>query len=471
MGDLMVDVEMLRAIPLFAGMKDDQLVWLSELIEMKEVKPGEMLLREGDTWGDFYVVLSGQVQVIKNAAGGDHRVVATAGAGDFMGEMSLLTGSPHSASARATQPTILVKVDPDTFSGMITSCSSVAAILLRTLAERTKKNEASARQDEKMAALGTLSAGFAHQLNNPASAATRAASQMRKTLTQINGYAMKFMYMQIDDSVVDFIAAFQRKVIEQASLPHYLEPLVQSDLEEAMSTWMDSHGLEDAWRIAPTFVAAGLTVEQLNEVTARLDDEMLCDLLLWIEGTLAGIGLLRSIEQSTIRISELIGSIKGYSYMDQAPLQEVDVHEGIENTLAVLGYKMTDYIRIIRLYDTKLPRILAYGGELNQVWTNVLDNAIDALGGKGEIMISTWRDGDGIVVEMADNGAGIPLNVVSRIWEPFFTTKDPATHPGLGLEVVWRLVKAHRGEISVKSQAGDTRFTVRLPLRFSDSPY
>jgi signal transduction histidine kinase len=467
----MIDTALLRAIPLFAGMGDDQMIWLAERIALREVPPNELILREGDAWGDFFVVLSGQVQVIKNAAGGDQRVVATAGAGDFMGEMSLLTGSPHSASARTTQPTILVQVDPDTFSGMITSCSSVAAILLRTLAERTKKNEASARQDEKMAALGTLSAGFAHQLNNPASAATRAAAQMRRTLTQINGFAMKFMYEHIDDSVVDYIGAFQRSVVEQASQPRYRDPITQNDLEEAMATWMESHGLDDAWRVAPTFVAAGLTVEQLNEAAARLEDRLLCDLLLWVEGTLTGIGLLRSIEQSTIRISELINSIKGYSYMDQAPLQEVDVHEGIENTLAVLGYKMTENIRIIRLYDTKLPRVLAYGGELNQVWTNILDNAIDALGSKGEIMISTWRDGDGVVVEIADNGPGIPPNVITRIWEPFFTTKDPATHPGLGLEVAWRLVKGHRGNIAVQSQPGDTRFTVRLPLRFSNSPY
>lgn len=471
MGVPMIDIEMLRAIPLFAGMSEDQLRWLAGELELLDVEAGTTLLREGDPWGDFYVVLSGQVQVIKNAASGDQRVVATTGAGDFMGEMSLLTGSPHSASARTTQPTMLVKVSSDTFQSMITSCSSVAAILLRTLAERTKKNEAAARQDEKMAALGTLSAGFAHQLNNPASAATRAAAQMRKILSQINGFAMKFMYMQIPDSIVDYIGAFQRKVIDQASQPHYLDPLQQSDLEEAMSAWMESHGLEDAWRVAPTFVAAGLTVDQLNEVAAHLDDRMLCDLLLWIEGTLASISLLRSIEQSTLRISELIGSIKGYTYMDQAPLQELDVHEGIENTLAVLGHKMTDYIRIIRLYDTNLPRIIAYGGELNQIWTNILDNAIDAVNGKGEIIVSSWRENDGVVVEIADNGEGIPPQVLSRIWEPFFTTKDPAKHPGLGLEVVYRLVKGHRGDVSVVSKPGDTRFTVRLPLRFSDSPY
>lgn len=467
-----IETETLRALPLFAEMSEEQLAWLGEQVEICQAEPGEVLLREGDEWGNFYVVLEGQLQVFKNAFAGDQIVLATAGMGGFFGEMSLLTGSPHSASVRALSSTRLVKMSPATFSSMITTCSSVAAILLRTLAERTKNNEAIMRQGEKMAALNTLSAGLAHQLNNPASAATRAASQVRRTLTQINGLAMKFMYADLDAPLLDYVAGFQQRVTERASQPRYIDALTQSDLEEAMTAWMEAHGLDEAWRVAPTFIAAGLTESDLEEAAARLDDRLLCDLLLWVEGTLAAIGLVRSIEQSTLRISELVQTVKAYSFMDEAPLQEIDIHEGLENTIIILGHKLTDLVRIARRYDTDLPRVLAYGSQLNQVWTSVLDNAIDAIEGKGEITISTWQEGEMVVVEIADSGCGIPPANLSRIFEPFFTTKPQHTGSmGLGLEIVYRVVRAHKGNVRVMSQPGDTRFQVRLPLRFSEQPH
>jgi signal transduction histidine kinase len=463
----MIAIETLRSIPLFAGMTDEQLIWLADAIQLVEVEPGEVLLREGDERGDFFVVLRGEVQVFKNAYGGDQVVLATAGEGGFMGEMSLLTGSPHSASVRATMPSVLVRVEPAVFSSMITTCSSVAAILLRTLAERTKANEALMRQGEKMAALGTLSAGLAHQLNNPASAAARAASQMRRSLIQVNGLSIKFLYQHLNDDLVDYIAAFQRRVVDQASQTRYLPPLVQSDLEEQMIGWLESHGVEDGWRLAPTFVAAGLTVEQLEDAASRFDEGLLCDILMWVEGTLAAVGLLTSVEQSTLRVAELVQAVKAYSFMDQAPLQDVNVHEGIDNSIIILGHKLGDHVRIIRHYDPDLPRILAYGSELNQVWTNIIDNAVDAVEGKGEIRITTWREAEGIVVEIADNGTGIAPEIQSRIFEPFFTTKPQDRGMGLGLDIVYRVVKGHKGDIRVTSQPGDTRFQVRLPLRFS----
>jgi signal transduction histidine kinase len=462
----MIDVKMLEGIPLFASLSDERLRWLATVACESLIHPGEVLLREGDPCDNFYVVLDGELQVVKNSYGGEQLLLASLRRGAFLGEMSLLTGKPHNASVRATRDSTLLVLNPPAFNETIKSCSSVALSVAQALAERAQTNEGMIRQREKIAALGTLSAGLAHQLNNPASAATRAAVQMHKTLLDMDMLAIKLMRLGLSTEQIDAFEHFQQAVLAKAVKARRLDPLTQSDLEEAMIVWMDKHHIEESWRLAPTFVSAGITLEHLDEIAATIDNDLLDELLTWIEGTLTGVSLLRSIEQSAARISELVNAIKSYSYMDEAPLQEIDIHEGLDNTLIIIGHRLGEGIDVVRQYDPMLPRVMAYGSELNQVWTHLLDNACDAIDGRGRITIRTWQEDDDIVVEIGDNGAGIAPDIQTRIFEPFFTTKSVGMGTGLGLDIVYRIVKAHRGDVRlVYSRPGDTRFQVRLPLR------
>lgn len=459
----MIDVTMLEGIALFAELPDERRRWLAHMATASMIHPGDVLLREGDPCDNFYVLLDGELQVIKNSYGGEQLVLASLERGAFLGEMSLLTGKPHNASVRAIRDSSLMVLSPPAFNETIKSCSSVALAVAQALAERAQNNEGMIRQREKIAALGTLSAGLAHQLNNPASAAARAAGQMHKTLMDMDVLAIKLMRLGLPSEQIDAFEHFQRVVLAQAVRARRLDPLAQSDLEEAMIGWLDEHNIDEGWKLAPTFVSAGMSVEHLDEIASRIDNSLLDELLFWIEGTLTGVGLLRSIEQSAMRISELVNAVKSYSYMDEAPLQEIDIREGLDNTLIVMGHRLGEGIEIIRQYDPTLPRVLAYGSELNQVWTNLIDNACDALDGHGTITLRTWQEDDDILVEIGDNGPGIAPEIQSRIFEPFFTTKPVGMGTGLGLDIVYRIVRAHRGDVRlIHSQPGDTRFQVRL---------
>jgi signal transduction histidine kinase len=257
----------------------------------------------------------------------------------------------------------------------------------------------------------------------------------------------------------------ERTAIERAKQLPPLDALAQSDREETLTTWLDEHGVVDGWKLAATLVEAGLDTSHLDTIVEHIEAEPLTAVLTWLGATLATVRLLDEIEQSTARVSDLVTAIKEYTYMDQAPQQEVDVHAGIESTLTILGYKLKKGIGVTRTYDLDLPHIPAYGSELNQVWTNLIDNAIDAMGGQGQLAIRTSREGAYVQVEIADTGPGIPADIQSHIFEPFFTTKDVGKGSGLGLDTAYRtVVGRHHGDITVSSEPGDTRFQVRLPI-------
>ena len=247
--------------------------------------------------------------------------------------------------------------------------------------------------------------------------------------------------------------------------PPALDPLAQSDAEDDLSAWLEARGVEDGWRMAPTLVGAGLSLRELETLPGGLAPAALSTLLAYLEATLAATALAGEVEVSAQRISTLVKAVKDYSYMDQAPLQQVDLHEGLENTLSILGHKLRGGIVVKRAYDRTLPRVCAYGSELNQVWTNIIDNAVDAMDGRGTLTISTARDGDSATVRIADSGPGMPPEVQARIFEPFYTTKGVGQGTGLGLDISFRVVvNRHHGDIGVESRPGGTRFTVRLPL-------
>ncbi len=326
------------------------------------------------------------------------------------------------------------------------------------------RQEEDMRQTEKMSALGKLSAGLAHELNNPAAAARRGAEQLGGTLDHLNAHAVKLGAHGLSGAQWERLTSVQGAVTGRSVEPSD-DPLAQADREAAVGQWLDSHGVADHWQLAPALSAAGLDPDALERIGDQVPAHALADAVAWIGESLVGSELAGTIAESTARISDLVAAVKSYSYMDQAREQEIDIHEGIENTITILGHKVKRGVTVTREYDRTIPKLLIAGGELNQVWTNLLDNAIDAAGPEGDVRIRTSREEDWLVVEIADNGPGIPADVQPKIFDPFFTTKEVGEGAGLGLDVARRIVTERLGgEIGFESQPGDTRFWVRLRL-------
>lgn len=324
------------------------------------------------------------------------------------------------------------------------------------------------KQQEKMMALGKLSAGLAHELNNPAAAARRAAQSLRDTLPTVQAQTLQLGGLNLNAHQINMLAAFQQRLTAPTAPPVPLPPLEQSAREDEIGAWLAAHEIPAAWKIAPAFVTAGISGDDLAALAEQFSAAQLVLVLHWLHGTLENAGLLVIIQESTQRISELVAAIKAYSHMDQAPLQEVNLIQGLESTLTVLRHKLRN-VRVVREYDPNLPLIQARGGELNQVWTNLIDNAIDAMHGEGEITVITRAADHFVMVEIADNGPGIPPEVMPRLFEPFFTTKEVGVGTGLGLDISYRIIQQHHGTIEVQSQPGRTRFIVRLPRKAADS--
>jgi signal transduction histidine kinase len=314
-----------------------------------------------------------------------------------------------------------------------------------------------------MAALGKLSAGLAHELNNPAAAAQRAADQLRQATREA-----QLLALEHDGRFSAAGRAALAKLLSEAeaiSASH--DPLTLSDREDELGDWLDERGFEEAWELVPT-LAASFEARRLEELAAEIGDEPLKDAVEWLAATLEITGLAADVSRCAARISELVGAMKRYTYMDRATIGEVDVREGIDDTLAVLAHKLGG-LSVTREYEEGLPTVRANGSELNQVWTNLIDNAADAVDGRGRIGIRVFRDEGYVVVEVSDSGPGIPRHVRDRIFEPFFTTKDVGEGSGLGLDVVRRVVSGHGGEVSLRSEPGETTFRVQLPMDVRES--
>ncbi|MGO8677859.1 MAG: ATP-binding protein [Limisphaerales bacterium] len=452
----------LRSTPLFSGLTDAQLGCIPPG-EVIEAPAGTVLASEGERTGFFYMILAGEVRVTR-IYDRQEILLGVSKPGNHMGEIPLLLEIPWAAAARVSKPAKLFRLTEESFWLMLGGCQAVAREIFRTAANRIHNFEGYTQQREKLASLGTMAAGLAHELNNPAAAARRAAAHLQETTDRVQAFLCKLTKALSHEHWQHLLAASEDALDRLATAPA-LGDLERSDRAEAIAQWLEARGVATAWELAPTFVRAGLDLAWLEQIAARLPAASQAQALGWLEARLNLKSLVSQIEQSTTRIADMVKAVKSYSYMDQSPMQEIDVHEGIESTLTMLGHKLKN-VTLVRAFDLSAPRIMAYGGELNQVWTNLIDNAIDAVKGAGRICVGTCREDNQLVVEIVDNGPGIPLDVQSHLFEPFFTTKSVGSGTGLGLIISNRIVAdRHGGEIEFESRPGETRFKVRLPLR------
>ncbi|MBD2435886.1 ATP-binding protein [Nostoc sp. FACHB-110] len=463
-------LDALRQVSLFAQLTNEQLQWLSDHGQELCLIPEEYIALEGEPVDNFYVLIAGEIEFTKTV-GNVERQIMTFGAGTYTGhELILLEAPHHLVNVRAVKPSYMLKWDTTTFWQMLTTCPSITRDLLIIAAQRVQILESMSQHHQKLIALGTLAAGLAHELNNPATAVVRGAKYLHQVFHQLPALGLKLNHWQMTQQQLMFVENLLQTVTLHAASPCELDDLLaQSDREQEIMTWLDLNNVPDGWKIVSALVRGGLDTSSLDRIVENLPPESLAEVLALLESTLSGIELLDEIEQSSGRISELVKAIKEYSYMDQAPMQEVDIHQGIESTLTILGHKLKNGIAIIRDYDQSLPLVSVYGSELNQVWTNLIDNAIDAMNGQGQIKIRTARENKCVLVEIANNGPAIPPEIQQRIFEPFFTTKGVGQGTGLGLVISYRIIEKHKGEIRLFSEPGNTRFQVILPISLTET--
>jgi len=457
--------DFLKKVPLFADLPDGDLEQLCRWVEDVTLDPGEVLFEEGSEGDRAYVVRDGELEIIKHDAANREVLLAVLESGEILGEMSLLENTPRTASVRARTQTTLLAIRPEQLDQLFDSSPSAARSMLHTVTARWRATESMLRQSEKMAQLGTMSAGMAHELNNPAAAAQRGAAQLEDGVSTMQQAQLKFVGLNLSDEQFSQLAPLDQRAEEAASNPSDLDSLARSDLEYELETWLEDAGFSEVWDLAPSLANMHYAPGELSALAEKFSEEQLPAVLEWVIASYNVYSLLEEIKQGAGRISEIVKSLKTYVYLDQGPVQEVDVHEGLDNTLVLMRGKLKGGITVHREYGENVPRIEAYGSELNQVWTNLIDNAADAMDGQGTLTIRTSSEGNEVIVEIEDNGPGIPPEIVGKIFDPFFTTKAVGKGTGLGLNITYNIIRQkHRGDISVQSEPGSTRFIVRLPI-------
>ena len=460
-------VEALRRVQVFADLPDEQLQWFADNSEDRRFAAGEVMFRKGDKPEAMVVYLQGEVHSYWDES--DHDIVYIAQAGDQKTEVSGMLPFSRMTSFQVTGYAVtdvrLLWFPVKHFPEMMQRMPLLTERLVGIMSDRVRESTTLDQQQDKLMALGKLSAGLAHELNNPAAGATRAANDLIETLKELRAVDMRLCAHELTDKQQESIFDFEKKAIEHTATAKQLNSLDQSDREDEVSDWLESHGVEEGWKLSANLVEAGMDSAALEQLLGEIPAGTTADVLARVNCQLAAAKLASEIKTATARISELVGAIKEYSYMDQAKVQELDIHKGLDNTLLILKYKLKKKdITVTRDYAESLPLIKAYGSELNQVWTNLIVNAVDAMSNGGKLKVRTKREPTDILVEIRDNGAGIPASARSRIFEPFFTTKPVGEGTGLGLDTVARIVRRNRGNVRFESKPGDTCFQVRLPI-------
>jgi signal transduction histidine kinase len=463
-GNLRRAKEFLRPLPLFAELAEEDLDRLCRMARRVRVEEGALVMEEGSPGDGLYIVVEGQLEVTKNDGHGQV-VLASRGPGEFLGEMSLLEQAPRTATVRAVHDAELLVIQPGDFVSLLASSPGAAATILRVVAGRLRSTEASLMEQSKLASLGTLAAGLAHELNNPAAAIRRAADHMSSSLEALRRWTAELGRLSLTPEQATALGNL-RGALDAAGGPPHPDPLESSLGEDRLGAWLDERGVDQAWEVAPPLIAHGFDVSRVEVLTAPFDGESLAVVMRWLAAALEARGLLDEIRLSARAISGIVQAVRSYAYLDQAPIQEVDIRQTLEDTLVILRHRLKRGITIERDFAPDLPRIQAFGSELNQVWTNLITNAIDAMEGKGILRLSARLAGGHLVVRVGDTGPGIPEESRSRLFDPFFTTKAPGAGTGLGLHIAHNIVvNRHRGRIAlVESGPEGTTFEVRLPV-------
>ena len=451
--------ELLR-VPTFADLPDDQIAWFLSQSQEVSLKAGDVYARQGDPPEAMFVLLEGEFQW-RGEFGGETIVIAGK-VGDVTGALPFSRMKQFTVTGRAVTDGRILRFPSSLFPELIQKMPELAKRLVGVMADRIREATRLEQQRDRLAGLGKLSAGLAHELNNPASAAKRAASQLRSTLHRVKEASHELGRRELTSTQKSEIERLEALFTRRDEPPP--DALTISDLEDQIDSLLRSHGQNDLWQLAAELAQRGIKPAALESLFENLDAATARAALVRIAASLEIASLLNEIESSTSRISELVGAIKEYTFMDQAPVQNVDVVKSLETTLTILHHKLKRGVTVQRNYQQVPLLVNSFGSELNQVWTNLIDNAIDAMGGRGELRVRTYRDDGCVVVEIADNGSGISPEISSHIFEPFFTTKGVGEGTGLGLDTVQRIVKKHRGNVQVDSKPGDTRFQVWLPL-------
>ncbi|MFJ7272353.1 ATP-binding protein [Streptomyces sp. NPDC099050] len=427
---------------------------------------------EGDPATCFYVMIEGTVVLSRRVGGDEVEVGRTSQRGVYAGAMQAYLGDrvpqTYNNSMRVTEPTRFFVLPAQSFADVMREWFPMAAHLLEGLFFGSRSTQQAIGQRERLLALGSLSAGLTHELNNPAAAAVRATATLRERVGKMRHKLAHISQGNYPREAIAELIEIQERTVERVAKAPVLSPLEASDREDELADWLEDHGVPEGWRIAPVFVQAGLDTDWLEQVAASVAEDLLPGAIGWLNYTVETELLMDEIDDSTTRISHLVDAAKQYSQLDRAPYRVVDVHELLDSTLVMLSGKIGPRIRVVKEYDRSVPDVPAYPAELNQVWTNLIDNAVFAVGStgrEGTLTVRTARSGDRLLVEFRDTGPGIPAEIRSRIFDPFFTTKPVGEGTGLGLDISWRIVvNKHHGSLQVESAPGDTRFQVLLPL-------
>ncbi|MEV0342053.1 ATP-binding protein [Nocardia sp. NPDC050713] len=468
---LVCDPAELRTLFLFEKLDDDQLAWLCADGRIEYIEPG-LVYREGDPATCFYVLMDGEVRLTKLSSGTEIELNRTDHKGVYAGAWSAYLGDKadpnYTGSMYVTRKSRFYVLDAGTFARMMHEWFPMAVHLLEGAFFGNRNTAQRVAERERLLALGSLSAGLTHELNNPAAAAVRATSGLRERVAGMRHKLAMMADGRFQPEVLVTLVRLQEEAAAQVAKAPELTPMEAADREDMLGEWLEEHEIGDGWALAPNFVQAGFDVDWLERIWGTLEgcpNKVFEGAIRWLNYTIETELLMNEIADSTTRISTLVGAAKQYSQMDRAPFQVVDLHELLDSTLVMLNRKLGDGVKVVKEYDRSLPPLPCYAAELNQVWTNLIDNAVYAMRGEGTLTLRTGKENDCAVVEIGDTGPGMPEDVRRRVFEPFFTTKPVGEGTGLGLDISFRIVvNKHNGDIRVESEPGNTRFTVRLPL-------
>jgi signal transduction histidine kinase len=460
----------LRRLFLFEKLTDDQLTWLAGRGWVAEYPAGAVLAAEGEPAEVFLTLLDGTLSLSTGVGAQEVEISRTDQVGAYAGAMQSYfadeAGQTYPASARAVTDVRVWQLPAEDFATAMRAWFPMAIHLLEGLSLGMRRSQRAVGQRQQLLALGALTAGLTHELNNPAAAAVRATSALRDRVAGMRHKLALLAHGELDPRLLELLVDVQEEAVTAVATAPSLTAVEESEREDALVDWLDDHAVPGSFELAPIFVGAGTTPEFLDKVAEGAPGDLLEGAVRWLAYTLEAELLLGEITDSVTRISSLVSAAKQYSHMDRAPYERADLHDGLDSTLVMLASKL-DGVEVVTDYDRSLPAVPAYAGELNQVWTNLVDNAVQAMEGQGggTLTVRTSRDGSCVRVEVGDTGPGVPEELRQRVFEPFFTTKPVGQGTGLGLDIAYRIVVArHGGDLSVESRPGETWFVVRLPL-------